>query len=197
VDAPSCTHASLLERLRAEHDGPAWDEFCQRYGQLIVGFARRQGLQAADCDDVLQDVLAALTRALPAFRYDASKGKFRGYLKTVTLHVIQRRRQKEAPSGPGGEPMPASLGADDGDPAASAAWETEWRQHHLRIAMQTIEREFAKADRDAFALYAIAGSDAAATASGLGLSVDQVYQAKSRILRRLRELIEAQVEEEG
>ncbi len=196
MDASSRTHASLLQRLRAGQDEPAWDEFCQRYGAVITGFARRQGLQAVDCEDVLQDVLAALTRALPQFAYDAGKGSFRGYLKTVTLHAIARRRQKDAAARLGQE-VPSGLGSDSGDPAASEAFEAEWRQHHIRTAMRTIDAEFRKPDRDAFELYAVAGRDAATTATTLGLSVEQVYQAKSRILRRLRELIEAQVEDEG
>ena len=41
------------------------------------------------------------------------------------------------------------------------------------------------------------GASAAQTAEELQLTVDNVYQIKSRILRRLSELIAEQVEEEG
>ena len=81
--------------------------------------------------------------------------------------------------------------------ATDAQWESEWRQYHLRIAMKTIEVEFGSADRAAFQQYAIEGVDVKKTAETVGLSVDQVYQSKSRIMRRLSELIAAQTREEG
>ena len=41
------------------------------------------------------------------------------------------------------------------------------------------------------------GAPATMVAGELGLTLDQIYQIKSRILRRLRELIVEQVREEG
>lgn len=43
--------------------------------RLLAGFARRRGLQGADCDDLVQDVLMALVKAMPGFRYDPHKGR--------------------------------------------------------------------------------------------------------------------------
>lgn len=63
--AQTMTHATLLERVSQSKDPLAWHDFCARYESLIRGFARRQGLQGADCDEVMQDVLMALTHALP------------------------------------------------------------------------------------------------------------------------------------
>lgn len=89
------THISLLARLSGGEDPLAWTEFCHRYGELIRNFCRAQHLQPADCDDVLQDVLMSLTKSMPRFEYDPSRGKFRSYLKTITLHAIfARTRQK-------------------------------------------------------------------------------------------------------
>ncbi len=89
------THATLLARLRDGEDRAAWQEFCDRYGELIQGFARRRGLQPSDCDDVVQETLLALTKSMPKFHYEPGKGSFRSYLKTIVLHTIFRRsRQK-------------------------------------------------------------------------------------------------------
>jgi len=76
-------------------------------------------------------------------------------------------------------------------------WEQEWRQYHLRLAMRKIDAEFNETDRTAFELYALEGQDVSEVATVLGMSTDQVYQAKSRIKNRLTELIAQQVEEEG
>ncbi|MEM7163826.1 MAG: sigma-70 family RNA polymerase sigma factor [Planctomycetota bacterium] len=191
------THISLLQRVSASTDPAAWREFCDRYGLLIRSFARRRALQPADCDEVVQDVLTALTQAMPGFEYDPTRGKFRGYLKTITLREIQKRyrQHRELPLATDGESQGVELERDDA--ALDQTWEDEWRQYHLRQAMRSIEVEFSEADREAFDLYAVHGTPAQETATRLQLSVDQVYQAKSRILKRIESLIERQVEDEG
>ena len=78
-----------------------------------------------------------------------------------------------------------------------ARWEAEWRQYHLRLAMTRIRAEFNAQDVAAFEAYAAGDRAAADVASSLGLSVDQVYQAKSRILRRLKAVIAEQTADEG
>ena len=45
------------------------------------------GLQAADADDVAQDVLTKLTEKMASFRYDQSRC-FRAWLKTITQRVL-------------------------------------------------------------------------------------------------------------
>ena len=190
------THISLLQSLATGAQSPSWTQFCEQYGELIRGFARRQGVQQVDCDDVLQDVLVSLTSALPNFQYDPTRGRFRGYLKTITLHVIIKRRTRG-----GARIKPADLDTQVADASRDSSiddsWEQEWRNHHVRQAMRVIEVEFNEVDRQAFQHYAISGNDPQSTAKALGMSVDRVYQAKSRITRRLSELIEAQVAKEG
>jgi RNA polymerase sigma-70 factor (ECF subfamily) len=194
--AQTTTHASLLARLADGQDPAAWREFHQRYGELIRGFARRQNLQPADCDDVAQDVLLALSKAMPSFRYDPAKGKFRSYLKTVVLHAIFKR-SKHKPGEVNLEYIEEATRAATEDKDIEGIWEEEWRQYHIRLARRRIELEFSEADRAAFEAYALGGRDARETAQALGMSVDQVYQAKSRILKRLSELIDQQVADEG
>lgn len=190
------THITLLGKLGEDENPAAWDEFCDRYGELIRSFARRQGLQTADCDDVLQDVLVALSGSMRRFEYDPAKGKFRSYLKTITLRAVFRKfRQKQRA---GGQGLDEGVDADAHDDAETdQRWEDEWRQHHLRQAMRTIDAEFSDADRAAFRLYALGERSAKDTAEALGISVDSVYQAKSRITARLTALVETQVKDEG
>lgn len=190
------THISLLERLSDGRDPVAWHEFCSRYGDLIRNFARHQNLQAADIDDVLQDVLMSLTKAMPGFTYDPSRGKFRSYLKTVTLHAIfARSRQKRGEVAL--EDVKTQADAAAADATVDGVWDEQWRQYHLKQAMRTIESEFNEADIAAFKQYGVSGRAAKEVADELGVSVDSVYQAKSRILKRLGAIIEQQVSEEG
>lgn len=187
----TATHTTLLARLGSGQDQAAWIEFVARYGELIRGFCLRRGLQPADCEDVQQEVLMSLSKSMPGFQYDPSKGLFRSYLKTVVVHAILKKTRQNTPhhSLPDSESSP--------DAPDEQQWEQEWRQYHLRLAMRTIDAEFNPNDRRAFALYALDGKDVAAVARELEVSQDVVYQAKSRVLKRLSQLIDQQVREEG
>lgn len=196
MSADVTTHASLLIRLTDESDAAAWREFHQRYADLLRGFARRRGLQPADCDDVVQDVLLSLSKAMPGFAYDAAKGKFRSYLKTVTLRAIFRRSGQNQRHGRL-EHIEEATRAASLDEDVEQHWEGEWREHHLRAAMRTISAEFNDQDRQAFQWYAIEGRPVSEVSTLLSMSADAVYQAKSRILKRLAKVIETQVDEEG
>ena len=91
------TRVSLLQRLAAGSGDVAWEEFHAQYGELVRAVARRRGLQPADCDDVLQEVLAKLTGTMPGFTYDPARGRFRGFLKTLVVHAIADRFRQQPP----------------------------------------------------------------------------------------------------
>ena len=63
--------------------------------------------------------------------------------------------------------------------------------------MQRLMTEISNRDRIAFVRYAIQGVPADEAARELELTLDQLYQIKSRTLKQLRALIARQVEEEG
>lgn len=189
------TDARLLHDLSTGMDQAAWREFHDRYAELIHGIAQRQGHQKSDCEDIVQEVFLALFRAMGGFRYDTDRGRFRSYLKTVTLRTMSRRARKETCPGTSASLDRETACAAD-DSAMEACWEEEWRQHHIRRAMARIRPEFNEKDRSAFSLYVLRGWRAGETAAELSVSVDQVYQAKSRILRRLSEVIAEHVHSE-
>ncbi len=193
---PNTTHVTLLERVAKADDDAAWTEFCERYGPLIRSFARRRHVDAAEIDDIMQDVLMILTKSMPKFEYDPAKGKFRSYLKTLVVRAVYRKTfQKKSPVLL--EDIEAAAAAKEDDPETEAIWEEEWRQHHVRQAMRIIAIEYNEQDQQAFEQYAVQGIGAQEVADDLGLNVDQVYKAKSRILKRMSELIRQQVDEEG
>lgn len=187
------TRASLLARLSGGADRATWLEFFDRYGALLHGYARNRGCQAVDADDVVQDVLMALMRAMPNFTYDPARGRFRSYLRTITARAVlaKTRQNRPATSLQDVEAVDPALRTDD-----DAVWEEEWKRYHVRRAMRVIEREISERDRLAFTRYALSGEAPERTAEELGMTVDQVYQVKSRVLKRLSTLIESRRREE-
>ena len=185
------THASLLERLAADGDQDAWQIFAERYGALIRDYGRRRGLQPSDCDDLLQDVLLSLTKAMPGFRYDPAKGRLRAYLKTIAMRAVSRKTRQDRKA--------VALDKVE-EPVAEAGeecWEQAWRRHHVRRALGLLTKEFPERTLRAFQFYVLEERGAAETASELRMSVDSVYQAKSRVMRRVSDLIAASVRDEG
>lgn len=190
------TQTTLLGRLADGSDQEAWHAFRDRYAALILGYARRHGLQTADCDDVLQEVCADLLKAMPHFVYDPTRGRFRDYLYKMTraaLCRVARARRRDLPA------MRDLLAAqaEPADDRRDDLWEDEWRDYHVRRALESIRPCFGAAIWTAFQRYALQAEPADLVATDLNLSVSQVYKAKSDIKTALATQIANQVEEEG
>jgi RNA polymerase sigma-70 factor (ECF subfamily) len=87
-DSEPLTGSTLLALLRDPADPGAWDVFVRRYGPLIHRWCLHWRLQEADAENVTQEVLAQLVQKLRTFSYDAHKGTFRGWLRTLTQHAL-------------------------------------------------------------------------------------------------------------
>ena len=83
------TSSTLLFRIRDVSDSEAWGQFLERYTPRIYAWCRRYQLQESDASDITQEVLTKLIKAMQSFEYDASRGSFRGWLKTVTNNAIR------------------------------------------------------------------------------------------------------------
>ena len=171
------TPASLLERLRQPAAPAAWNRFVELYTPVLYAWTRRLGLQPADAADLVQDVFTILVQKLPTFQYDKQKS-FHAWLKTVLVNRWRDklRRPVEVPAG-------AGLVAPDED----ALSETEYRRHVVRRALQLMQSDFKPATWRACWEFVVTGKPAEVVARELGLTINAVYLAKSRVLRRLRE----------
>lgn len=190
------TRPTIFLRLRDDDTRArelSWQEFRERYAPVIVGFARNAGLVGAEADDLLQDVLLAFFRVSPRFEYDPAKGRFRGYLKRAVLNEVRRRghRNQRAPSALEFDP------ADDATPDEEHSWEREWAEQVMRRALDDARKHVDPRTFEAFELYVQRGVPAEDVAARLGLAVNSVHQAKSRVLRLAREAAEAIREAEG
>ena len=81
------TPASLLERLRRPDEPDAWRRFVHLYTPLLLGWARRFGLQDPDAAYLVQEVFVVLLQEMPRFQYDPHK-RFRGWLRTIMVNKL-------------------------------------------------------------------------------------------------------------
>src|SRR5580700_7935799 len=81
------TRRSLLSRLKNWNDDESWKVFFETYWRLIYNTAVRAGLNDAQAQDVVQETVISVLKSISSFRYDPSKGTFKGWL----LRLTQRR----------------------------------------------------------------------------------------------------------
>src|SRR6478735_9011043 len=91
------TRASLILRLPDAADARAWDDFVAVYAPLVYRLARRQGLQPADADDVVQDVLSAVCRSVETWLARAERGPFRAWLLTIAKNIAINALSRQKP----------------------------------------------------------------------------------------------------
>jgi RNA polymerase sigma-70 factor (ECF subfamily) len=189
AEEPSSIHSSLLERLRAKSP-ESWGRLVHLFGPLVYQWCRRNGLQAADATDVGQDVFRAVASGVGQFRRDRPEDTFRGWLWTITRSKIADhwRRQQRHPQAPGGSSAQMRL-ADlaVADSEVLNAPEPETPSSLYQRGLELIQDEFAERTWKAFWRVVVDGCTPADVASEMGLSVNSVYLAKSRVLHRLRE----------
>ncbi len=193
VNEHPLTRVSLLVQIRDGANHSAWHEFVQLYGPVVYGFARRRGLQDADAADLMQDVLQSVSAAIGRLDYDRQRGTFRGWLFTITRNKILNflAARKIRPQGSGDTTTNRLLDAQPGESGGEDAWELEYQRRLASLAMDRVKAEFQDKTWQAFWLTAVEGQSAADVGRRVGLSPGAVYVAKSRVLARLKEEVEA------
>jgi RNA polymerase sigma factor (sigma-70 family) len=180
------TQVTLLERIQNPTDALSWERFVETYAPLIIKYCRRRGLQDSDARDVAQDVLVQVSKGIENFRYDPDRGKFRNWLGTVTHRAMLKllARSERANTEVPGYGSAASF--DEVHPSFSEDWMELFTAHIYRTAIDRIRPEFDAETWKAFDATFASGQSADITAEQMDRSIGWVYQAKSRVLRRLK-----------
>jgi RNA polymerase sigma-70 factor (ECF subfamily) len=179
----SATSLTLLDRLRRPDQGDAWSRFARLYTPLLLRWAHRQGLHAADAEDLAQAVLLKLVRLLPA--YESRDGcPFRAWLFTVCRNECRDFRTRRATC-----PLPGANGLAElaAPPPADDPEEQEYRRFLIHRALELVRTDFSPATWTAFSRFVLDGVPAPEVARVLGTTPNAVYLARNRVLTRLRE----------
>lgn len=185
------TRASLLFRVRDPADQTAWNEFVEIYQPLIVRLARQKGMQEADAEDVAQQVLMAVARAVEQREHDPKRAKFRTWLGRVAHNAILNALTRGKPDrGSGDSAMLALLAEHASDTGPdSELLRLEHRREVFRWAARQIRKEFHQTTWDAFWLTAVEGRPVDSAAEALAKNRGAIYNARSRVMRRIQEKV--------
>lgn len=184
---PQSISSQFLVRLR-EMQSPAWSRLVETYSPVIYGWCRKSGLTGHDAADVVQDVFATISSKLHQFDRDRPGASFRAWMATITRtkladHYRRQTRQPQAKGGTNAIEWLQSVPDLDGDPSTISAFAVTVAQRVLEL----IRDEFEVKTWEAFRLTAIENIPAGEVAERLSLRVASVYQARCRVLRRLKQ----------
>jgi RNA polymerase sigma-70 factor, ECF subfamily len=185
------TSSSLLQRVRAQ-DRAAWERLVSLYGPLVYRWCRQAGLESLDAEDTGQEVFAAVFRKVADFRRQGKGSTFRGWLRVIARNKVcdhlRRQQTVEPPAIGGTDPQNRLLqiAANDDDESEPMSDPTE-ASLLARRALELLRGEFKDEKWQAFYRVVVEGQTPAEVAAALKMSVNSVYLAKSRGLRRLRE----------
>jgi RNA polymerase sigma-70 factor (ECF subfamily) len=190
------TSLTLLERLAATPTDQDWRRLVDLYQPLLRAWLVRAGVPAADLEDLSQEVLLVVFREVGGFDHRHA-GAFRGWLKTILLHRVRSffRGRTHCPQAVGGSEILECLGrleAPDGE--LSEFWDREHDRFLAQRAMERVQGEVAPLTWQAFQRYVVEGQPPGQVAPELGLSLNSVLLAKSRVLKRLRQELAGLVE---
>lgn len=196
-DVPD-TRDSLLIRIADPRDQSAWEQFARIYRPVVYNVARRRGLQDADAQDVVQQVLIAVARALPTWERRDETTRFRHWLCRIARNAAVNMLTRQ--------PRDRAVGGDDirsDGPAVNklqggldSQLEREYRRQLFRKAAERVRSRADAVTWQAFAITMIDGLSIPDAAAQLDRSEAVIYAARSRIIRRLRDAVK-QMEDES
>lgn len=197
------TRASLLERLPNLQDEASWNEFFETYWKLIYGVARRSGLTDVEAQDVVQETMVSVMKHIPTFKYDPSKGSFKAWLLNMTRWRILDQLRKRLPVREPRLKDDASVGTsllekliDPKSEDLDATWNVEWEKTLYEAARTKVKNRIDPQKFQIFDFYVTKEWPPEKVAATFGVSVDQVYLAKHRVMEMIKHEIK-RMEKEG
>lgn len=177
------TTLTHLRRLGDFADREAWERVEGHFRAPIQRFARQLGVPGDDAADVAQETLLALARSIRDGAFDPGRGSLSRWIFGIayrqSLAALRRRRDLQASS--------VLMGIAD-EQSASSSWDVEWERAMLERCEEEARAHFEPATFDAYRLVVHEGCAPSEAAARLGVEIKSVYNAKHRVLARIREL---------
>lgn len=191
------TRNSLILRLSDKQDIEAWDRFVEIYQPLVFRLVRSKGFQDADAEDIVQEVMVAVSKAIERWEPDPSKGRFRDWLfriaRNLMINFLTRRKHQSFRVGRGmfvellDEHMENAMQPTE----ASQEFDLEYRRELFLIGAERVSQSVRTKTWEAFRLTAIEHRSVAEAASELQMSEGAVLVARCRVLARFRDVVKS------
>lgn len=190
------TRHSLILQIQDPANRDAWDAFTLLYRPVIYRLARGRGLQDADAEDLTQQVLLSVSRAIPDWQRQPNT-RFRHWLSRIARNAILNTLTRGGRGlGVGGSDFLQSVNnLPNRTSDLESQLEYEYQRQLYRRAAEIVRDSVNEDTWLAFLHTVVEGESTAAVAARLGKTIGNVHAARSRLMRRLqivvRELMEA------
>lgn len=189
------TRSSVLQSAANVSDKAAWNRLFDLYAGFVFAVSRSKGLSADDADDVVQSVFTDLSRKLPSFEYDRTKGRFRSYLLSlVNWRIIDKlkagKREVELMTAYNQEKRISQAPENN-----ASSVELEWQSQALNEALRRLKGEVKEEHFSVFVESTIEGADTETVMKLHGISRDNLYQIRMRLTAKLRPLVNVVLKE--
>lgn len=181
--------STLLMGARSANPN-AWVIIVTRYSPKIMTWMLLAGVDSSDAPDLLQDVWRSVLVSLKNFRREKPDDTFRGWLRTITQRRIadyfesRSQQPRHIPLAQLESIQSQKLLTDEITANVSE------RVKLLQKSMQQVESEVKPTTWLVFQMHVIEEKSVEDVAAILKIPTYSVYTSKSRVIKRLRELLE-------
>ena len=186
------TRESLLLRLKEQGNEQDWREFHDIYGRLIFGYCLHFNISYAEAEDIVQEVCVKVFRHIGKFDYSPEKGRFRGWLKTITRNTVTdylRRRQNRARVAQD-YLIHAEMKQETRPEQDEEVWQREWEKALYEAALERVRKRVGEETYRVFHRYVLDNESATDVADETTLDANAIYAVKHRVMRYIREEVE-------
>ncbi len=181
--------SETLMHIKA-NDEQAWTRVLERYYPKVHRWATQAGLDEQAAYDVSQDVFRSVVKDLRKFDLSGDAATFGGWLRRITQRrVADYQRKFCGLRGEGGTDAVVRIS----EVADLNVDEDEGNSLVNRIGFQRVldqvQSEFSEADWKAFKMSTLENYSTSEISAQLGISVNSIYLAKSRIKKRMNQLL--------
>jgi len=157
------------------------------YSVIVKDYCFQRRLSHADTEDIVQEVMRKVTKAIGKFDYDPMKGRFRAWLGTVAANTIKSHMTSTSRRN-------MEIGIENGvivsncqDP--DSAWIEIYSERIFIVACNEVRPQFNPTTWACFEATWIRQTPASQVAKELNVPIHSVYVNKSRVLKSLEEKV--------
>ena len=191
------TQMSLIEQAKA-NQSVAWELVFMLYAPLIKRWARLEGVACPfEVDNVCQEVFTKLFKNIHSFQRRENGGSFRGWLRVITRNHIYTQRMGKARflKTVGGSDWNLRLSQIPFNArSVNSMFDSVQDEHSdertliFKRIMDWVDANYSNIQQTAFKRVVLHQRPAREVAKELNLTPNVVYQYKSRILARIRQV---------
>lgn len=189
ANVPATSTTLLRDLTDSQH--VRWGEFVRRYRPMMESYLRSR-YPDLEVEDIISETLTALVGVLKDYRYSPdATGSFHNYLTGILKHKALYRRRVAARHAK--DVVAFRDSAERVDDSRVMDEEQKWKETVFAIAVRQLMADETIQDRtkQVFLRVAINHESPDAVADSFGLKRNAVDQMKSRMMIKLREIVES------